>query len=134
MPSVGRTEAEWGYDLTDEQGDRMTDDASATSGSESLACLVATGLWLEEVERLSAVLEAAGIQFQLVEHRGFGFCCYVPAEQGGTALTLLEDAGVIPQQIDTGSAVVSVSGGACPACGMQIRPGTKECPECRLVL
>jgi len=118
----------------EQQGEAARARPENASSTSEPGYLVASGMWFDWVEQVSEILGAAGIPVQLVEHRGFGFNCYVPQERAAIAVEMLQDAGLIQRQGDSGAAAISVAGGVCPGCGAEVRAGSTQCPECGLAV
>jgi Double zinc ribbon len=95
--------------------------------------VIATGLSSTAVEALVQGFIAAGIPVK-VESAGYGLRLSARREELSAALAFLEREGLIPRQPDASEPVVAADGGPCPACGVDIRPGTLECAECGLRL
>jgi hypothetical protein len=94
---------------------------------------VADSLSAQTVERLVGLFIAAGIPVK-VESIGYGLCLKSRLEDRSAVIEILEREGVIPRQPDATTPVVGPEGGPCPACGVNLGPGTVECPECGLLL
>ena len=95
--------------------------------------VIASGLSAAAVEALIHGFISAGIPVK-VEPAGSGLQLSARGEERSAALAILEREGLIPRQPDPSEPAVAADGGPCPACGVDIRPGTLECAECGLRL
>jgi hypothetical protein len=95
--------------------------------------VIASGLSSAAVEPLIHGFISAGIPVK-VESAGYGLRLSARREERSAALAILEREGLIPPQPDPSEPAVAVDGGRCPACGVDIRPGTLECSGCGLQL
>jgi hypothetical protein len=94
---------------------------------------VAHGLAAQTAEPLVRLFVAARIPVK-VESTGYGLTLSARPEDRPAVIAILEREGVLPIQPDATAPAVAKDGGPCPACGVQIRPGTVECAECGLLL